>query len=86
MPSAAESLVSVGRWEWLVSGGLSTLADGDAPVTVELAMGAETERGELNEGLRGGKGGPLGTLGGDPSRQIRGAPSCGRSLVVWSGE
>jgi hypothetical protein len=62
------------------------LADGDAAVIVGLTKGAETDRGELNEGLRGGNGGALAVLGGEPSKLIRGVLSCGSRLAVWSGE
>jgi hypothetical protein len=78
MPSDVESLVSVG--------GLSILAEGGAAVVVGLIAGAETERGESNEGLRGGNGGALGVLEGGPSKVIRGELSCGDRLDVWSGE
>ena len=38
--------------------------------------GAETERGKLNDSLRGGEGGP--------SKMVRGALSCNSGLIVWS--
>jgi hypothetical protein len=86
MPSDFESLVSVGGGDWPVRGGLSILADGDATVVVGLPAGAETGRGESNEGLRGGNGGALEVLEGRPSKVIRGELSCGGRLDVWSGE
>jgi len=48
--------------------------------------GAETERGELNDSLRGGKGGTVAKFGGGASKLIRGALSCDSGLIVWSGE
>jgi len=55
-------------------------------VVVGEVAGAETERGELNDSLRGGKGGTLAKFGGGPSKLIRGALSCDSGLIVWSGE
>ena len=48
--------------------------------------GAETERGELNDSLRGGKGGTLAKFEGGPSKLIKGALSCDSGLIVWRGE
>ena len=63
-----------------VEGGMSMLLDGDV---VGLAAGAETERGEFNDSFRGGKGGALTNFfGGDPSKLMRGALSCGRGVGV----
>lgn len=59
---------------------------GVALVGVGLAAGAETERGELNESFRGGKGGTLTDFGGEPSKLIRGAVWCGSGLMDWAGE
>ena len=47
--------------------------------------GAETERGELNDSLRGGKGGTLAKFEGGPSKLIKGALSCD-SVTSASGE
>ena len=66
-----------------VEGGISMLLDGDV---VGLAAGAETERGEFNDSFRGGKGGALTNFGGDPSKLMRGALSCGRGVAACSGE
>jgi hypothetical protein len=62
-----------------VEGGISMLLDVDV---VGLAAGAETERGELNDSFRGGKGGALTNFGGDPSKLMRGALSCGRGVAA----
>jgi hypothetical protein len=62
---------------------MSMLLDEDV---VGLAAGAETERGEFNDNFRGGKGGALTNFGGDPSKQMRGALSCGRGVAAGSGE
>jgi hypothetical protein len=69
-----------------VEGGISILLDWDVVLVVGLAAGAETERGELNDNFRGGKGGAPTNFGGDPSKLIRGALSCGRGVAVGSGE
>jgi hypothetical protein len=69
-----------------VAGGISILLDGDVVVAAGLAAGAETERGELNDNFRGGKGGAPANFGGDPSKLMRGALSCGRGVVTGSGE
>lgn len=61
-----------------VKGGMSMLLDGDV---VGLAAGAETERGEFKESFRGGNGGALTNFGGDPSKLMRGALSCGRGVA-----
>lgn len=62
------------------------LLDGDVVVAVGLAAGAETERGVVNDNFRGGKGGAPTNFGGDPSKLMRGALSCGRGVETWSGE
>ena len=62
------------------------LLDWDVVAAVGLAAGAETERGELNDNFRGGKGGPLTRFGGGPSKLMRGALSCGRGVAVGNGE
>lgn len=55
-------------------------------LVVGEVAGAETERGELNDSLRGGKGGALEKFGGGPSKLIKGAVSCDSGLIVWRGE
>ena len=52
------------------------LADGGV-VRVGLVAGAETERRELYDDLRGGNGGTLESFGGELSKLIRGAFSNG---------
>ena len=47
--------------------------------------GAEMDWGELNDSLRGGKGGTLGKFEGGPSKLIKGALSCD-SATSASGE
>jgi len=64
-----------------VNGGISMLLVGDV---VGLAAGAETERGEFNNNFRGGKGGAPTNFGGDPSKLMRGALSCGRGVAADS--
>jgi hypothetical protein len=84
MPSEGERSASV---TGSVAGGMSMLLlDWDVVVAVGLAAGAETERGELNDNFRGGKGGALTSFGGDPSKLMSGALSCGRGVATWSGE
>jgi hypothetical protein len=84
MPSEGERSVSV---RGSVAGGMSMLLlDWNVEVAVGLAAGAETERGELNDNFRGGKGGTLTSFGGDPSKLMSGALSCGRGVAAWSGE
>lgn len=80
MPSEGERSLSA---RGSVEGGMSMLLDGDV---VGLAAGAETERGEFNDSFRGGKGGALKNFGGDPSKLMRGALSCGRGVAAGSGE
>lgn len=80
MPSEGERSLSV---RGSVEGGISMLFDGDV---VGLAAGAETERGELNDSFRGGKGGAVTNFGGDPSKLMRGALSCGKGVAAGSGE
>ena len=53
-------------------------ASGHGAVVVGEVAEAETERGELNNSLRDGKGCPLANFGGEPSKLIRGALSCDR--------
>jgi hypothetical protein len=55
-------------------------------LVVGEVAGAETERGELNDSLRGGKGGALEKFGGGPSKLIKGVLSCDSGLIVWRGE
>ena len=56
---------------------MSILADGDADSWVGLVAGAETERRELYDDLRGGNGGAFESFGGELSKLIRGAGSNG---------
>jgi hypothetical protein len=79
-PSEGETSLST---RGSVEGGISMLFDGDV---VGLAAGAETERGEFNDSFRGGKGGAVTNFGGDPSKLMRGALSCGRGVAAGSGE
>jgi hypothetical protein len=83
IPSEDERSLSV---RGSVAGGISMLLDWDVVVAVGLAAGAETERGELNDNFRGGKGGAPTNFGGDPSKLMRGALSCGRGVAAGSGE
>ena len=83
IPSEKERSLSVMA---SVAGGISMLLDGDVVVAVGLAAGAETERGVVNDNFRGGKGGAPTNFGGDPSKLMRGALSCGRGVETWSGE
>ena len=83
IPSEGERSLSVIA---SVAGGISMLLDGDVVVMVGLAAGAETERGELNDNFRGGKGGAPTNFRGEPSKLMRGALSCGRGVLTWSGE
>lgn len=62
------------------------LLGGDFVVDDGLAAGAETERRELDDSFRGGKGGALKNCGGDPSKLIKGALSCSSGLSVCGGE
>ena len=79
MPSEERSLSARGS----VEGGISMVFDG---VVVGLATGAETERGELNDNFHGGKGGAVMNFGGDPSKLMRGALSCGSGVTAGGGE
>lgn len=58
------------------------LANGYPPLIIGLTIGTEIERGESNERPRGGNGGALVDFGGEPSKLIRGALSCGSRLAV----
>lgn len=80
MPSEGERSLSA---RVSVEGGISMLFEVDV---VGLAAGAETERGELNDSFRGGKGGTLTNFGGEPSKLMRGALSCGKGVAAESGE